>query len=296
MAKPKIIFVTTDSEFGKSAQLGLKGEFDITCLDNAEEGLALLAKDPRIVAVVSGLKLPGMDGQEFLTAARRKYPKVARIMVTRNCDFPTAAEIVNTAQVLKLLSKPCPPDVLRSALGEAVKTYKQARAESEAMKDTLLGCVKMLVDVLELTNPVAARRSKRIIRRARRLSTEFKAVSVQMMDMAVLLANVGCVGLPAGVLEKMEKGVEMTPQEKKTFRTHPSIAAHLLKKVPGMGKLAHIVRFQNVPCSKNPRWHHVSSRCASTWIACRIRVRTPTRLWHSCRASLKSTINPWWKL
>ncbi len=252
MAKPKILFVSTDTEFAKGAQQSLEDAFDITCLDNAGEGLALLGKDPRIVAVVSGLKLPGMNGQEFLATARKKFPKVLRIMVTGDCDFKTAAETVSAAHVLHLLSKPCSPDVLRNALTEAVVAYKQARAESDAMKDTLLGCVKMLVDIMELTNPVAARRSKRILRRAHRICKELRALPAQMMDMAVLLSNIGCVGLPAGVLKKMESGAEMTREELKTFRTHPSIAAHLLKNVPSMGKLAKIVRYQNFPCSKNP--------------------------------------------
>lgn len=252
MSKPKILFVTTDVELCKTVQSGLDQEFSITCLDNAEEGLQLLGKDPRFVAVVSGLRLPGMNGKDFLTRVRGVHPKLVRLMISGDCDLKVATEVVNEARVAHLLTKPCSVDEIYDVLAEADLEYQQAQMESNARRETLLGCVKMLVDILELTNPLAARRSKRILRRARRICAELRALPPQMMDMAVLLSNVGCVGLPSSLLKKMETGEDMTPQEKKTFSTHPSIAAHLLGNVPSMSKLSNIIRSQNVPCAKQP--------------------------------------------
>jgi len=252
MAKPKILLVTTDRECAKETMVTLAGKFDVTHLDNGEKALALLAKDSRFMVLLSGRDLPGMSGLELLTAAYKKHPQTIRLMVTEDRDFETAEAAINKAHVANLLSKPCPQELLLKTISNAVVSFKRERAEMEAMKDTLLGSVRTLVAILETTHPLAVRRSKRIRRRAQRICKDLKAMPPQMMDMIVLLSNIGCVGLPEGLLKKMEIGRNITKQDMKQFRTHPLIAARLLEGMPRMGKMAAAIRHQNTACSKNP--------------------------------------------
>lgn len=252
MPNPKIMLVTTDKEFAQTAKNTLGKAFDLAMVSSGEKALQILDKDRRYMVVISSMELKGMDGREFLAAAMKEHPKITRIMITALPDFDHAMQLVNTADISWLLTQPCSAKELLEAVTDSVGRYKKERAEAEAMRDTLTGSVKMLVDVMELTHPEAVRRSKRIRRRAQQISKKLKAMPAHLMDMIVLLSNIGCVGLPTGLLRKMEVGKDITKADMKRFRTHPNIAARLLENVPRMGKMAGIIRHQNTPVSQNP--------------------------------------------
>lgn len=252
MKKPKIMLVTSDTTMAKIAQTELGKAIDLMSLSSGEEALDILAGDDEYMAVLAGLNLSGMDGLKLLASVRKKHPKLMRLLITADKSFKTAANAVNMAHISRLLPRPCPPKALKAAIKEAVQKYRKGQAENEAMKDTLFGTVRMLADILELVQPDAVMRSKRIRRRAQYISNELKAMPAQLMDMVVLLSNIGCVALPPELLEQMESGKRPSKEDMQIFYTHPSIAAHLLGNVPRMDKVAEIIRHQNTPVSQDP--------------------------------------------
>lgn len=252
MALPKIIYVTAEKHYAKEALAVLGKAFEVTVATTAKDGFLKLSKDQGARVVISDLRLPDVDGITFLAKVRSDFPKVVRILASGDEDFKALTGAVNLAHVYTILPRPCDPKVLRKAVVEAVKLYGKVRPDADALRDTMFGTVRMLVDILDLTHPVAVRRSKRIRRRARKVSEEVNAMTPQFMDMVVLLSNIGCVGLPAGLLKKIEKGASVSKEEQQIFLTHPSIAAHLLENIPRMGKIANVIRHQNTPCSEKP--------------------------------------------
>ena len=252
MQKPKIMLVTSDATLAKIAQTELGKAVALTTLSSGEKALKLLAGNDEYMAVLAGLNLSGMNGLKLLAEVRREHPKLMRLLITADTNFKTAANAVNMGHISRLLPRPCPPKALKAAIKDAVQKYRKGQAENEAMKDTLLGTVRMLVDILELVQPDAVMRSKRIRRRAQRICTALKAMPAQLMDMVVLLSNIGCVALPPELLEQMEAGGRPSKEDMQIFYTHPSIAAALLKNVPRMDKVAEIIRHQNTPVSQDP--------------------------------------------
>ncbi|WP_419784899.1 HD domain-containing phosphohydrolase [Pseudodesulfovibrio sp.] len=253
MSKAKIMLVTSDADFAAKAKGELESVVEITCLDNAEDGLAMLASGDQYAVVLSGLNLPGMNGIKFLTTIRRDFPRVMRLMVTGDRSFKTAAGAINAAHISKLLPRPCPPTALKAAVQDAVRKYRQERkSNGDACREVLFGSVRMLVDIMELTHPDAVVRSKRIRGPAQRICTDLKVMSPQLMDMVILLSNIGCVALPSDLLETLESGKRPSKEEMQIYYTHPSIAAHLLGNVPKMERIAEIIGHQNTPASQNP--------------------------------------------
>jgi hypothetical protein len=252
MALPKIILVTKDIEFAKTAKAALGGAVVLSLPSLFSPSLPSLSFSPSSPFFLSSLPPSFLSFLSFLPAIKEKHPKITRIAVTGTSDFEQAMQLVNSADISWLLTKPCAPKELLKAVTDSVTRYRKDRAESEAMKDTLIGCVKMLVDIMELTHPEAVSQSKRILRRAQQINRHLKAMSPQFMDMVVLLSNIGCVGLSPNLIKKMREGTGITKEDMKTFRTHPSIAARLLENVPRMGKIAEIILHQNTPCSQNP--------------------------------------------
>lgn len=252
MALPKILLVSPDNKFAEEVKALLRGDYAVAAVAGGKDAVKVLASKKGIRVVLSGLNLPDVDGLKLLAKIRKDHPKIMRILITGEGDFNTVVGAISKAHVFSLLARSCPPEDLKAAVRDAVKMYRKIRSEADSMRDTMFGTVRMLVDILELTHPRAVRRSKRIRRRAQEICKDLHAMPTQFMDMVVLLSNIGCVGVPSGVLAKMEKGEEISPQEMKRFRSHPSIAAHLLGNVPRMGKVADIIRHQNTPVSQKP--------------------------------------------
>ena len=130
--------------------------------------------------------------------------------------------------------------------------FGHTQAEAQLFKDTVHGCVKMLVEILELTSPAAIGRGTRIREWVKQASLKLKVEPLWLMDMAALLSHIGCVGLPKPILHKLETGEDLNKEELAVFRTHPEIAVQLLGNIPRMGKVAELIRYQNESCRRDP--------------------------------------------
>ncbi len=84
---------------------------------SAEEGLRLMAESP-FDAVVSDLRMPGMDGAQFLAQVMERWPQTVRIVLSGEMDRSLIFKTVQTAH--QYLAKPCQPEALRSALERAL--------------------------------------------------------------------------------------------------------------------------------------------------------------------------------
>ena len=73
---------------------------------SAEEGMALMEVN-NIDLVISDQKMPGgMTGIDFLQYIRTAYPEVLTILLTGYPNLETAMDAINSAGVLKYLTKP----------------------------------------------------------------------------------------------------------------------------------------------------------------------------------------------
>ena len=75
--------------------------------------LELLAQEPRD-AVISDMRMPGMNGAELLNQVRERYPRSARILLTGQASSADLMQALPVAQ--QILSKPCEPTLLCTVL------------------------------------------------------------------------------------------------------------------------------------------------------------------------------------
>ncbi len=85
---------------------------------SAAEGFDLFATR-RIDVVVSDLRMPAMDGNEFLERVKIIYPDVVRIMMTGDPDLHAVTRAVNRGTIFKFLSKPWDDKLLLAHVAEA---------------------------------------------------------------------------------------------------------------------------------------------------------------------------------
>ena len=57
--------------------------------------------------VLADMRMPGMNGIQFLKEVSKQVPDTVRLMLTGNADQHTAMDAVNEGHVFRFLSKPC---------------------------------------------------------------------------------------------------------------------------------------------------------------------------------------------
>lgn len=115
----KILFVDHDTEILQEMkeQFALQEQdWDISFARGGDAALTMLAAAP-FDALVSEMRMPGMDGATLLNIAREKYPNVLRIILSRPTELEASFRAVPVAH--QFLLKPCAPEDLHAAIERA---------------------------------------------------------------------------------------------------------------------------------------------------------------------------------
>ena len=96
---------------------------------DGEEGLALL-REYRIDLVMIDMKMPGMDGSEFLRRLEKEYPDVLSVVISGYNDFEYTRQAIRS-RALDYLLKPVNRHGLNDVLQRAVEELELRRRKAE---------------------------------------------------------------------------------------------------------------------------------------------------------------------
>ena len=123
----RILFVDDDHNVlnGLRRMLhGMRGEWKMEFVTKASDALAVMETTEYDV-VISDLRMPDMDGVQFLQTVRDKHPEVIRFMLSGYMDKglrTAAAQCVH-----QFVSKPCQADQLKTLVTRALALYERLR-------------------------------------------------------------------------------------------------------------------------------------------------------------------------
>lgn len=220
-------------------------QFNIECAVSAEQGFQMIAERGPFAVVVSDLKMPGMNGIQFLSKVREQAPDTVRILLTGHADLQAAIEAINHGQIFRFLTKPCTGYAWATALHAGLRQHHLITAEQELLEQTLSGSIKVLCEMLSLANPTAFGRSSRIARYAEGIVTHLQLSESWEIITAAMLSQIGCVILPEKVLEKVYQGKSLTSEEAHLLNQHPLVGYDLLVEIPRMARVAEIIKYQD---------------------------------------------------
>lgn len=241
----KILCIDDDANVLTGIQRNLRKQFDIDTAVGALAALKLIEKECPYAVIVADMQMPGMNGVEFLNIARQKYPDTVRIMLTGNADQRTATDAVNRGHIFQFLNKPCPPDKLADVLTDGIKQYRLITAERELLENTLNGSVKVLMEILSLSDPVSFGRAQLVRDQARGVAKLLQVASTWELELAAMLCPIGYVSLPAELNQKARVGLDLTGPEKDALDRVPQVGCNLLANIPRLQSVARIVLYQN---------------------------------------------------
>jgi len=245
--KTRILCVDDEPFILEGLKLNLRKHFEVITASSGHEGLELLEEaDPPFPIIISDMRMPGMDGAEFLSKSRTPSPDSIRMLLTGHADLEAAVRAVNEGRIFRYLSKPFPTKELLAVCEEALDQYRLAKAEREVLEQTLWGSVNVLTQILSMVNPGAFGRTTRVLMVVRHLTAALKLQEGWKFEVAAMLSQVGCVTLPANTLARIDGGGPLSPKEREIYRNHPAVAADLLETIPRLEGVATMVRNQLV--------------------------------------------------
>lgn len=151
----RILFVDDDSNILDGYRRQLRKQFDIETAEGGEKGLDIVKNSGPFAVIVSDLKMPGMDGNQFLAHVKEIAPETTRILLTGYADLRSAIEAINNGSIFRLLTKPCDKIDLIQTLENGIEEYlKNVRSKSgNVALDNLARKKVLIVD----DNPVTVR-------------------------------------------------------------------------------------------------------------------------------------------
>ena len=238
---PSILCVDDEPRIVDSLAVHLRRDYQVFAANGGNSALQMLKEKGAPAVIVSDMRMPGMDGATLLKHVRQLYPETTRILLTGEPGRDAAIAAVNEGQIFRFLTKPCPPDQLRSAIEAGVLHHRLLIAEKVLLQETLIGCIKALVDILAITNPVAFGRATRVKRLATELAASLGKAGFWQLEAAAMLSQIGYISLPIELVEKLYYGKRLTPEERVLADGAPLVAQKLLGRIPRLEQVMEIL-------------------------------------------------------
>jgi response regulator RpfG family c-di-GMP phosphodiesterase len=241
----KILFVDDDANLLAALERNLRKQFALDTAAGGQAGLDKIARHGPYAVVVSDRQMPNMDGIQFLAAVRRNAPDTVRIMLTGNVDLEQAVRTVNEGNIFRFLIKPCPIEVLARAIADGQAQYRLVLAEKELLHKTLSGSIKLLSDILSITDPQSFGRAQSLREVIDHVAKKFALENEWELHLAAMLANIGDVAIPPETLLRARSGQPLSEVEEQMLTNAPATAARLLSNIPRLEGVARAVRYQH---------------------------------------------------
>jgi response regulator RpfG family c-di-GMP phosphodiesterase len=120
MELPKVLYVDDEYINLDLLRLTFLNEFEVITAESGEEGLRILEQDPRIKVVISDLKMPGMNGLEFIRSIKSQHPEKVCMLLTGFLESEVMMEGFNQELLFRYLMKPFKKEELQKTILEAL--------------------------------------------------------------------------------------------------------------------------------------------------------------------------------
>lgn len=101
-------------------ELNFNKVFDILIADSGLEGLDILRENPHIKAVISDMRMPEMNGIEFIKASKKEFSEISYFILTGYEIDEEIFEALNQGLIKKLFKKPFNKKLIEEAIKKSL--------------------------------------------------------------------------------------------------------------------------------------------------------------------------------
>ncbi|MGL4511461.1 MAG: response regulator [Lacipirellulaceae bacterium] len=247
----RVLFVDDDPMLLASMERCLGQKFELDTASGGPQALDKLRADGPIAVVVTDMRMPGMDGVQFVQAARQFTRETVYMMLTGNQDLETALRATNEGSVFRFLCKPCDPTALAAAIEQALRQYELEASERELLGKTFVGAIGILADVIETLEPKLVARSAASEQLLEQLRERLSVAPRWEYKVAAKLAFLGAAMLPEAEREAADSLSVTSPEASAMALRSATSSARLLQRVPRLEVVSRIV-FESAHSEANP--------------------------------------------
>ncbi|UTW60169.1 response regulator [Kordiimonas sp. SCSIO 12603] len=241
----KILFVDDSLQLLSAIRRRLRKEINLSTAASGQEALNLLKEEGPFAVLVTDQNMPGMNGLELLKAAKEIAPDMQRIMMTGQADEETSQQAINDGHVFKILSKPCSPEDVLTAVRSALKRFESKVNERTSAEATLLEGLTLMSEVIAFKGGNSAGAAPYTRAWAKQLAPYIGDINPFELECAVILSGLGKLSLPEELQSKIEASEQLTDEEYRLVEKATSSANRVLDKTPMFKDVADAIQYQN---------------------------------------------------
>lgn len=244
MMVARLLFVDDEENILHGIKRQLRKQYQITTALSGATALDLIKESEEFAVIVSDMRMPEMDGVEFLHHARELSPHSVRLMLTGNADQQTAIDAVNRGAVYRFMTKPCPLSLLVESVEAALEQYRLIKSEQELLEGTVNGSIKLLTDILSMVAPETFGKLAELRETAREIARAMRLMSTWDIEMAAMLSKIAYVTLPPQTLARVRASKALEPAERLVIERLPETSSKLVANIPRLEAVARIILYQ----------------------------------------------------
>ncbi len=106
--------------------------YQVFTAGGGKEGLALMEDEP-IDVVISDMRMPEMNGAQFLKAVHERWPDTVRVLLTGYADVQSTVDAINQGQIYRYIAKPWEDQDMLMAVRQALDYRNLVRERGELL-------------------------------------------------------------------------------------------------------------------------------------------------------------------
>ena len=130
MTLERILYVDDEEINLELLQLTFMNELDVITATSAREGLRILDKDEDIQVVISDLKMPEINGLDFIKEIKRRSRDRICMLLTGFMESEIMMEGFNKELIFRYIMKPWKKEALMEAIKQAMVRQNESNSIS----------------------------------------------------------------------------------------------------------------------------------------------------------------------
>jgi CheY-like chemotaxis protein len=228
----------------------LKNEYNVKIANSGKTALQIVANLPQPDLVLLDIMMPEMDGYSVCQ-------KMKENETTRNIPVIFISALSETFDIVKAFQsggadyifKPFQAAEVQARVKTHLDLHRSRQELQILLSKTLIGSVRMMIDLLALSQPLLRAQSGRVRLYAQKLIQILKIHPNEAwnIELAILLAPVGCMGVSRDVLIRRDTSQKLSFDEMQQLDKFPEIGAAMVGRIPRLEKVAAMIRNQSIP-------------------------------------------------
>jgi CheY-like chemotaxis protein len=122
MKKPKTVLYLDDEPINLHLfEFAFKKEFQVITSESPNDAIKIVEKEKHLSAIISDMKMPGMNGIEFIRVIKKDKPDLPCFILTGYDINKEISDALQEKLILKHFSKPFNVNQIKKAVNEAIQ-------------------------------------------------------------------------------------------------------------------------------------------------------------------------------